>query len=550
MKYIRIFRVLSMAVILSLLVMAVIPATPALAARQIELDPEEGQIDDEITITGSGFSFSHDATERFVDIYFGKDEGGTTDDIGDDVNTYELVKTIGVGWEDDPDEGEFDTTFTVPERLSDGFDDEDVEPGTYYLYATDYNFKRIRAVAEFTVVGEGDISIDPNDGPVGTEVEISGSDFGDREDIVIEYDGDEIDIESGDDKTDSDGDFEATIIIPESKAGDHTIKVIGEDSLAEVEDTFTVEPEITISPTEGSARSTTTVSGTGFDSRSNVVIDLDGTEVATDKTDSDGNLDATFEVPDMTPGTYDVDVEDEDNNSASAEFPVIISISASINPISGHVGTEVTVTGTGYLGGTNVSIKYDTTEVATATAGTDGSFTATFKAPLSQSGAHDVTVSDGATTEQFTFTMESEAPLTPQPLLPEMGIKPEQPVHFDWADATDASPPVTYSLQIATSQNFAASSIVLKKEGLTESDYTLTEREELAPASQDEPYYWRARAVDAAGNESDWTGIGEFYVGGAFAGAGGMPTWLKYLLIALGVLLLGVFAFWLGKKAA
>ncbi len=544
MKLNKIFRILALAIVLSLL-MAVIPATPALAARQIELDPEEGQIDDRITITGSGFSMSHDDTERFVDIYFGKDEADTTDDIGDDVNTYELVKTIGVGWEGDNDEGEFDTTFKVPERLRDGSDDEDVEPGTYFLYAVDYNFNRIRAVAEFTIVGGGEITIDPNDGTADTEVEIIGTDFGAREDIVIEYDGEEI----GDDRTDSDGEFEVTITIPPSYAGDHEIKVTGEESLAEITATFTVEPEITISPTEGSARSTATVSGTGFGKRSYLSIFLDTEEIVTDKrADSDGSFDAAFEVPDMTPGTYVLEALDEDDNSATAQFGVIISISASINPTSGHVGTEVTVTGTGYLGGTSISIKYDTTEVATVTAGTDGSFTATFKAPLSQSGAHDVTVNDGATTEQFTFTMESEAPPIPRPLLPEMGVKPEQPVHFDWADATDASPPVTYSLHIATSQNFAATSIVLEKKGLAESEYTLTAMEELAPASKDEPYYWRIRAVDAAGNESDWTGAGSFHLGST--AAFGMPTWLTYLLIALGVLLLGVFAFWVGRRTA
>jgi hypothetical protein len=416
MKRNKIFRILALAVILSLL-MAVIPATPALAFDyDIELDKEQGKIGDEITITGDDWSPSYEDSEgefieRRVGIYFGADEADVSDYIDDEVDTYEKMGTKQVSEEDEPsDSGDFVDTFDVPDKLTDGDDDEDVEPGTYYIYVTKENVgDRIYAVVEFTVVGEGDISIDPDEGPVGTEVEISGSNFSGNEDIEIEYDGDNIDWD-GDNDTDSGGDFESTIIIPESKAGDHTIKVIGEDSLAEVTVTFTVEPEITINPIEGSVQSTATVGGTGFDSQSDIVLSLDGSEVATPKTDSDGSFEATFSVPDMTPGTYVVEAEDEDNNSATAQFSVIISISASINPTSGNIGTEVTVTGTGYLGGTSVSIKYDTTEVATATAGIDGSFTTTFEVPLSQSGAHDVTVSDGATTEQFTFTMESEHP--------------------------------------------------------------------------------------------------------------------------------------------
>jgi hypothetical protein len=547
MRHRKIFRILGLVVVLALL-MAVMPATPALAFdRDIELDPEQGEIGDEITITGDDWRPSYedggDSIDVGVDIYFALDDAETGDYINSDVNTYEMVESEVVGYEDDSDEGEFDATFDVPDRLNDGSDDEDVEPGTYYVYVTDRNSLTIRALAEFTVMGSGEIAIDPEEGPVGTEVEISGTDFGDEEDIVIEFDGDEI----ADDETDSDGEFEITIEIPESIAGDHDIKVIGEDSLAEVTATFTVEPGIAVSPTEGGVQSTATVSGTGFAKRSDITVYLDGDEVATDTTDSDGSFkDASFDVPDLTIGEYDIEVWDEDDNLAEAEFSVIISISASTSPAGGPIGTEVTVTGEGYLGGSTVTIKYDTTEVATATAGTDGSFTTTFEVPPSQSGAHDITVSDGTTAEIFTFTVESDAPPIPKPSLPEMGVKAKQPVEFDWGDVADASDPVTSTLQIATSESFSAGSIVLEKAGLTSSEYALTTQ--LEPATKDSPYFWRVIATDAAGNESQPTGAGSFYTGGA--GFGGLPSWLTYLLIALGVLLLGFLAFWLGRRTA
>ena len=546
MKCNKICRILGIAIILSLLMVAIPPATPALAARVIELDPEKGKIGDTITITGTGFTASTDESERHVDIYFAKDEADTSDDIDDEVNTYEFLRSPGVGYEDEDDEGEFDTTFKVPAELNDGTDDEDVEPGTYYVYVTLYNTTRIKAYAEFTVIGGGEIDIDPDEGPVGTEVEISGTEFGDSEDILIEYDGDEIDIEDGDDATDNDGEFKDTIIIiPESTAGDHTITVFGEDTGAEVEATFTVEPEITVSPTSGTPEAEVTVSGTGFDGRSDIVIELDRDEVATETTDRYGSFEVTFDVPALTSGTYDLEVWDEDDNSVEIEFDVQAT-TAGLNLTTGHIGTDLTVTGSGYTAGETITIKYDATEVATATVKTDGTFSATFKVPSSQYGDHDITVSDGTATEEFTFTMESEAPPTPQPLLPEMGVETEQPVHFDWKDVDDPSG-VTYVLQIATRKDFAANSIVLEKTGLAESAYTITQAEKLAPVGKEEPYYWRVKAVDGASNESEWTGAGSFYTGLAL---GMMPDWVMYALFGVGGLLLFLIGIWVGRRTA
>ncbi len=543
MKY-KIFRTLSIAIVLSLLMIAVIPATPALAARVIELDPEEGGIGDTITITGSGFTASTDTSERYVDIYFAENEADTSDDIDDEVDTYERLKSPQIGYVDDPDEGEFETTFKVPVELNDGTDDEDVESGTYYVYVTLFNTYRIKAYAEFTVIGGGEITIDPTEGVVGTEVEISGTDFGRREDIFIEYDGDDIEIESGDEQTDSDGEFGDTIIIiPESSAGDHTITVFGEDSGAEVEATFTVEPEITISPESGGIGAAVAVNGTGFGKRSDITIFLNDDKVATTTTDRYGSFDTTFNVPVTEPDTYDVEVWDEDDNEDTAEFTVAIATDVSISPTTGNIGTELTVNGTGFIAGGIITIKYDTTQIATTTADANGAFSATFTAPKGEHGDYNITVSDGTTTKQLTFTMESEAPPVPKPLLPEMGVKAEQPVHFDWEDVTDPSG-VTYTLQIASDKGFA--SIVLEKKDLTDSEYTITEAEKLEPVSKEAAYYWRVKAIDGAFNESEWTGAGSFYISVSLA----MPDWVKYALFGIGALLFGLLGFWIGRRTA
>ena len=548
MRHTKIWRILTVSLILSLL-MAVFLATPALAG-DIEIDPEEGEVGDRIDVTGEDFTASTEDTERFVDIYFALDDASTSDDIGTEVETYELVKTVRVGYEGDSDEGEIDSYFKVPDEMDDGDDDELVTPGTHYIYVTRYGSLRIRAIAEFTVIGGGEITIDPDDGPVGTEVEIEGIEFGDSEDFTVEYDGDEIDIESGDSDTDSNGEFILTVIIPESTAGEHTIKVLGEDSGAEPEETFTVEPEITVSPTEANANETATVTGTGFAGRTDFTVYLDGTELASDETDSDGSFDVDFTVPAIASGTYDVMALDEDDNEATAELS-IAATTVKLEPTTGNVGTPIAVSGGGFTPGVTIIIKYDDTQETTATVQASGIFAVIFNAPASVSGEHVVTVGDGTTTKQFTFTMESVAPPTPQPLLPQMGAKPEQPVRFDWDDVTDDSSPVTYTIQIATSKDFATSAMVLEKKGLTKSGYTLTSAEQLESRTKEEPYYWRIKAVDAASNESAWTGAGEFYVGApTIIGAEGMPTWVIYSLIGLGGVLLVIIGFWLGRRTA
>lgn len=69
---------------------------------------------------------------------------------------------------------------------------------------------------------------------------------------------------------------------------------------------------------------------------------------------------------------------------------------------------------------------------------------------------------------------------------------------FDWSDVTDPSG-VTYDLSIARDGGFV--SIVLSKNGLTASTYTLTPAEALVAGK----YYWRVRAVDGAGNVGSWS---------------------------------------------
>ncbi|MBE9512500.1 MAG: IPT/TIG domain-containing protein [Chloroflexi bacterium] len=546
MKYTKkIYRALVIGVILSLLVI-VIPASPALAAREIDLDTDEGDIGDYIDIDGNDWPPSDPGADppyyKYVDIYFTSDEAVKGDDIDDEVEIYELVEEkLQVDTS-----GDFGARFRAPDELTDGSPDEDVRGGTYYVCVTYWDDEDIKAVADYTVIAGKITKFSPDEGPVGTEVEINGEDFGDGEDITIKYDGDTLDIESGDDAADSSGDVDCTIIIPESIAGDHTL-TISDESLSEVEEVFTVEPEITISPTQAPPGDTATVTGTGYGKKVDVDITLDGDVVATKTTDSDGGFTVSFEVPEVDEGDYEVTAEDEDNNDATVDFTVEKGIEVSASVTTGHVGSEITISGFGFKANSPITITYTSEPVVfTTTSDADGVFTYTFDVPQSGAGAHTITATDGTDTLQVSFTMESQAPSIPAPLLPEMDTKAEALAEFDWESVTDDSG-VTYTLQIATSEDFTASSIVLEKTGLASSEYTLTKEEALESTAKEDPYYWRLKAVDGASNESGWTGVGSFYVSSSLFDLSG-KSWLIHLWWGLGALGAGFAGYFVGKR--
>ena len=547
MKHAQTFRITVVVLILSMLVLAM-PVALAQETRSIELWPLKGKIGETITVVGQGFNKSTAEVDKYAAIFFSSQEATTSDDIGDEVEAYKLV---GEGvWLDE--DGEFEANFTVPSKLDDGDDEEDVIAGTYYVYVCHYYVAnvlapRIRAVAEFTVTF-GEITIDPDSGSVDTLVEITGTDFTANTSISIEYDGSEVDLENGDDETSSQGEFVSSIIIPESIAGVHSITVTVSGNEATTE--FTVEPEIILSATSGEASTMVTVEGIGFGKKKNVIIYFNNSEVSTATTDLRGSFSTAFNAPELPAGIYGVEAEDDSKNSGTAKFTIVIpaptppaapppstqppSPTVSTSSTMGSVGADIAISGAGFEAGGTVIIEYDGVKATTAIADAEGFFMTTFKVPASKYGGHTITISDGINTKESNFTVESAAPPVPAPLLPKMGAKVEPPISFDWEDIIDDSLPVTYTLQIATSSEFSATSMVLEKKELMESKYTVTKSEAPNLVEQEAPYYWRVRAIDAASNEGEWASASRFSIAPSFT----MPGWAIYAIIVLGVVVI------------
>ena len=91
MRCIRIFRILGIAVIMALLI-AAIPAAPALAFYDMTLTPAQGAIGDTITITGANFPATTDPLNpHIVSMYFSNQDTTIGQSIGTQVTVYKTI---------------------------------------------------------------------------------------------------------------------------------------------------------------------------------------------------------------------------------------------------------------------------------------------------------------------------------------------------------------------------------------------------------------------------------------------------------------------------
>ena len=498
-------------VIAILCLMAIsIMAIPAQAQDEepfITLTPLLGMPGTEVTVRGYNFD-----PDEEVEIYYYRNGSATR---------------IEVATDETDDDGDFRVTFEVPESYT---GEHRVRAEARYDEEDDF----------FTV--EPGLTVDPEDGGVGTTVTVKGMGFEeDEEGIEVRYyiNGD-YDLVAEDITADENGSWEESFKIPTSSSGSHKIDARGDDSgFAEVEDAFfEIRPGISISKSSGSAGDSITVKGSGFqEDERDIQILFDSTVVAEDiEADDEGAWEETFTLPEMPAGEYDVTAEGEDTDKddiRAASFEVKAGLV--LSPVTGHVGTELTVSGSGFDAGKAVVITYDDDQVATATTDAKGSFSeVSFEVPESMHGEHQVTAEDTMGTQVTAiFTMESQPPPIPALISPSngsrIGLAGGVTPTLEWSGVTDDSG-VTYSLQVADHEDCADP--VISVTGLTEPGYTIPDTQALSHGT----YYWRVKAVDGAQNDSGWTAVNFFK-------AGLLPRWGFIAAIAAIVVLIGLLIY-------
>ncbi len=439
-------------------------------SSSIELTTNTGYVGDTVTVTGVGFR-----ANTTISIVFNNRSILTTQS-----NIYGELNPVD---------------FQVPT----------IPRGNYNVYGSDSIASSPNVI--FTI--RPHLAISPQEGSVGSQINLAGTGFGASSAITI-YWGSSI-VSSNQITTSSSGSFSATLVVPAGSRGSHSISA-RDSGLATDSASFLVKPNIIISPGSGAPGTIVSVNGKGFRSNTVVQITFRGATVSTQPpnvtTDSDGSFSASFTMPASIAGSYTVGASDG-VYSATASFSVISSIQ--LSPSTGHVGADLLVSGTGFTPDGKVTLTYDNQAIITVTTSSVGSFSLTFSVPVSRAGQHVVTALDLTTqgvTASANFTMESTPPPVPNLLTPQSGSQTDVQTRFSWSAASDTSG-VTYDLQVARGSNF--SSLLLFKQGLTQTEYQVGQSEALQLTKKTNSYYWRVRAVDGAGNASDWASPDSFY---------------------------------------
>ena len=350
------------------------------------------------------------------------------------------------------------------------------------------------------------VKMDPAGGGVGTQVTITATGFTTAEGgIKVLFSGKEV--RSGI-TSEVNGSWSTSFAVPPSTRGSHIVNVLGSTTAAkDVPDMiFTVAPSVTVSPVSGAVEDSIKVSGSGFaNNETSIEVTFDGKTLERNLlADDSGNWTVDTKVPSCGSGPHSITATGRVTPATDITPATFTTQSVlTIVPRSGNVKDELRVTGTGFNAGKDYSISFDGNPVASGSVNESGTFQAMFKAPGGKSGSLPIVATDTkGSTASSTFTMETTAPETPNISSPKdgatVGFMGDTKISFKWSDVTDPSG-VTYDIEVSEGSNFAKSLISLTK--LAGAKYTLTEAEALPNGE----YFWRVRAVDGAGNASEWT---------------------------------------------
>lgn len=444
---------------------------------KITLSPSSGLVGDEITLKGYGFSAESEITVTF--------------DVGALTTSPATVET--------DEDGYFTATFDVPDKIY----------ADYTVVATDEESETDSAT--FTVGAS--LTLDVEEGPEGTVVEISGTGFNVTQvidDTAVEWDGTAVPLIGDPVTVPASGEFTVEIVVPSTGEGEHTIMIhddtgAGTDVTADFE--IDGEASITVSPTYGAPGATITLTGANFTqiAGTEILLTLSTTPTATPlgeivETNADGTFETTFTSPAVTFANYDVLAADALYGVNATDPFKVGMIALIINPTSGGSGTDVGITGVGFAEGDfNMTFGEELFEYPNGV-GSDEIIADNFYVPNVDPGTYYVTVVDedeNELTVTFVVTESTTASVDPvvAPNLYNVSIsgnnfadKAAGALTFDlynstdsWEDINVLQDPSPSAAVTDDDGNFTAYWMVLDEDTLSIGDYTInvTDSEDL-----------------------------------------------------------------------
>lgn len=266
------------------------------------------------------------------------------------------------------------------------------------------------ALAQPTVI------LSPTSGSIGTKVTITASNFESFKNTDVSIYFNSVEIDNSPLTVPDTGRFTTDFYIPQD-AMPGTAEVLVRTILGgEVIAFFTIlAAEIELHPNDGPVDTMVTINGSGFYAGNVVTFyyyDSTRIELSTQTATPRGECSYTFAVPESTAGNHRVVAQDAWGSWAEVNFKVIPSVT--IEPESGAIGDEATISGTGFGNQSRVTIYFNDDRVATSKTNKYGSLEVTFDVPVTEAGTYDVEVKDrDGNKDEAEFTIAAGANLSP-----------------------------------------------------------------------------------------------------------------------------------------
>lgn len=257
--------------------------------------------------------------------------------------------------------------------------------GTHQVSA--YGASTSRSIAPSAPLVLGSMLIlNRSSGPPGTELRISGSGFGPRENVLVAIGSNLV---TSSVRADNQGAWTVTLNVPASAGGPLPVSATGARG-RRVESEFTVTADVSLSQSSGSPGSSIAAQGSGFPANAGgISLRIADVPVTSVSADAQGSFDRTFTVPQVPADAYTITI-----GGAGADLSVPFEVTPRIT-LNGDVTDRlgpITVRGLGFgANEENISITLDHRTIKSGiTANSRGSWSAEIEAPSLPSGSYSL----------------------------------------------------------------------------------------------------------------------------------------------------------------
>lgn len=170
-------------------------------------------------------------------------------------------------------------------------------------------------------------------------------------------------------------------------------------------------PAIVLSPSSGPADSVITIHGKDFPPSAIITIRFDDTILTTEPIGIVANETGAFSAVVLVPisasnGQHEISARDEAGHITLATF-IVGEAAIHLSPTVGTIGTQVNVTGSGFIPNRGITVNMDADLMSTSETSSSGTFETSFIIPSTATlGSHNIVATDGVNTVTSALVVE------------------------------------------------------------------------------------------------------------------------------------------------